>query len=130
MAPRFDAIGVVVEHMARTLAFYRLLDLDFPESTDDEGHVEVELPGGARLMFDTADVMRSFDEDWVAPRRPGPMTLAFRCADPDDVDRTFLRLVQAGHEPALDPFDAFWGQRYATVRDPDGNAVDLFAPIA
>ena len=28
----------------------------------------------------------------------------------------------------LEPFDAFWGQRYATVLDPDGNAVDLFAP--
>ncbi|MGB5655838.1 MAG: glyoxalase, partial [Acidimicrobiia bacterium] len=27
------------------------------------------------------------------------------------------------------PFDAFWGQRYATVLDPDGNGVDLFAPI-
>jgi uncharacterized glyoxalase superfamily protein PhnB len=23
--------------------------------------------------------------------------------------------------------DAFWGQRYATVLDPDGNPVDLFA---
>ncbi|MFL6036949.1 MAG: glyoxalase, partial [Gaiellaceae bacterium] len=28
-----------------------------------------------------------------------------------------------------EPFDAFWGQRYATVVDPDGNAVDLFAPL-
>ena len=28
-----------------------------------------------------------------------------------------------------EPFDAFWGQRYATVRDPDGNAVDLFAAL-
>ncbi|MCZ6462364.1 MAG: glyoxalase, partial [Actinobacteria bacterium] len=25
--------------------------------------------------------------------------------------------------------DAFWGQRYATVLDPDGNAIDLFAPL-
>lgn len=24
---------------------------------------------------------------------------------------------------------AFWGQRYAVVRDPDGNDVDLFAPL-
>lgn len=28
------------------------------------------------------------------------------------------------------PFDAPWGQRYATVLDPDGNGVDLFAPLA
>ena len=25
---------------------------------------------------------------------------------------------------------AFWGQRYATLRDPDGNGVDLFAALA
>jgi hypothetical protein len=30
-----------------------------------------------------------------------------------------------GHKP---PWDAFWGQRYAVIRDPDGNTVDLFAP--
>jgi len=29
-----------------------------------------------------------------------------------------------------EPWDAFWGQRYAIVRDPDGNGVDLFAPLA
>jgi catechol 2,3-dioxygenase-like lactoylglutathione lyase family enzyme len=28
-----------------------------------------------------------------------------------------------------EPYDAFWGQRYANVADPDGNAVDLFAPL-
>ena len=26
-----------------------------------------------------------------------------------------------------EPFDAFWGQRYAQVKDPDGNPVDIFA---
>jgi hypothetical protein len=30
----------------------------------------------------------------------------------------------------LNPYDAPWGQRYATVLDPDGNIVDLFAPLA
>ena len=28
------------------------------------------------------------------------------------------------------PWDAFWGQRYAMIRDPDGNEVDLFAPLS
>lgn len=27
------------------------------------------------------------------------------------------------------PWDAFWGQRYAVVVDPDGNLVDLFADL-
>jgi uncharacterized glyoxalase superfamily protein PhnB len=39
------------------------------------------------------------------------------------------RLSQAGHSVALAPFDAPWGQRYATVLDPDGTSVDLFASL-
>ena len=27
------------------------------------------------------------------------------------------------------PWNAFWGQRYAQVADPDGNLVDLFAAL-
>ena len=38
-------------------------------------------------------------------------------------------LVAAGYHGHLEPWDAFWGQRYATVLDPDGNSVDLFAPL-
>ena len=35
----------------------------------------------------------------------------------------------AGHVGHLDPWDAVWGQRYATLHDPDGNSVDLFAAL-
>jgi len=127
---KFDAIGVVVQDMAKTLSFYRLLGLEFPEDADAGGHVETVLPGGIRLMFDSEDVMRSFNEGWSPPARPGPMSFAFLCDRSDDVDVTFERLVGHGCEAVVAPFDAFWGQRYATVHDPDGNAVDLFAPLA
>ena len=36
---------------------------------------------------------------------------------------------KAGHRVVKEPYDAFWGQRYATVHDPDGNAVDLYAAL-
>ncbi len=38
--------------------------------------------------------------------------------------------ASADGEPPLEPFDAFWGMRYATVLDPDDNGVDLFATLA
>ena len=126
---RFDAIGIVVTDMARALAFYRLLGLEFPQGAEGEGHVETVLPGGIRLLFDSEDVVRSFDANWMPPARPGPTSFAFLCDRPDDVDASFDRLVQHGYEGVLAPFDAFFGQRYATIRDPDGNAVDLFAPL-
>jgi uncharacterized glyoxalase superfamily protein PhnB len=126
---KFDAIGVVVTDMPRAVAFYRLLGLEFPQDVEAGGHVETVLPGGIRLMFDSEDVMRSFNEEWTPPARPGPMSFAFLCDRPGDVDAAFDRLVDHGHEGVVAPFDAFWGQRYATVLDPDGNAVDLFAPL-
>jgi uncharacterized glyoxalase superfamily protein PhnB len=126
--PRFDAFGLVVEDMAATLAFYRRVGLDIPEGAEEEGHVEVEV-GGVRMMFDTVEVVRSFSE-WEPPSGGHRIGLAFLCDSPQHVDATYADLVGAGHRGHLEPFDAFWGQRYATVLDPDGNPVDLFAPLA
>ena len=39
------------------------------------------------------------------------------------------QLTAAGHHGELAPFDAFWGMRYATVHDPDGTGIDLFAQL-
>jgi uncharacterized glyoxalase superfamily protein PhnB len=57
------------------------------------------------------------------------VSLAFLCDSPADVDRLYAELVAAGATGHREPWDAFWGQRYATLRDPDGNGVDLFAPL-
>ncbi|MGV8909046.1 MAG: VOC family protein [Propionicimonas sp.] len=127
MAPTFSAFGVVVTDMARSLAFYRLLGLEFPPADDAEGHVECEGPGGVRIMFDTVSVIHSFDPDWAPPMGGPAMSLAFECADAAEVDRCVAELVQAGFGVHREAWDAFWGQRYATVLDPDGNHVDLFA---
>ncbi|MCA0295736.1 MAG: VOC family protein [Actinobacteria bacterium] len=127
MAPTFNAIGVTVADMASTLTFYRLLGLQFDPSDDAEGHVECNGPGGVRIMFDTVSVIHSFDPEWQPPVGGPAMSLAFECADAAEVDATVAEVSQAGFSVHRAPWDAFWGQRYATVLDPDGNRVDLFA---
>jgi catechol 2,3-dioxygenase-like lactoylglutathione lyase family enzyme len=127
MAIHIEVIGIVVADMARALAFYRQLGLDVPASADTEPHVEVLLPGGLRLAFDTVDTIQSFDPGWTAPSGGHRVGLAFACESPSEVDKTFAELVAAGYESHLEPWDAFWGQRYASVHDPDGNSVELFA---
>jgi uncharacterized glyoxalase superfamily protein PhnB len=130
MTPHFAVIGVVVADMATALAFYRRLGLDLPADGDDQPHVEAELPGGLRVAFDTEETIRSFDESWTSPPAgPSRVALAFACDTPDEVDATYRALVDAGAGSHLEPWDAFWGQRYASVHDPDGNPVDLFAPL-
>jgi len=58
------------------------------------------------------------------------VAIAFGLGAPADVDALFERLTAAGHAGTLKPFDAPWGMRYATVEDPDGTSVDLFATLA
>jgi uncharacterized glyoxalase superfamily protein PhnB len=129
MSPHFDAIGIVVSNMTASVAFYRLLGLMFPEGAEREGHVEADLPGGTRLMLDTEDVVRSFDATFEPPQGAGRIGFAFLCDSPDEVDRMHSTICAAGYRSERAPFDAFWGQRYATVLDPDGNGVDLFARL-
>jgi catechol 2,3-dioxygenase-like lactoylglutathione lyase family enzyme len=130
MAPRLDVVGLVVADMAASLAFYRRLGLDAPAGAEGEGHVEAQLPGGLRIAWDTVDVIRSFDPDWKPPSGSPRIGLAFLVDSPAEVDALHRELVAAGYESHMEPWDAFWGQRYATLRDPDGNGVDLFAALS
>jgi uncharacterized glyoxalase superfamily protein PhnB len=125
--PQLNAIGIVTSDMARSIAFYRLLGVDLPE-TPDEGHIDAQLPNGVRLMLDTEEVIRSFRPDWT--RATGnQVALAFECASPADVDEVYARAVAAGFHGEKEPWDAFWGQRYAQLQDPDGVGVDLYAAL-
>ena len=126
---KLDAIGIVVADMGRALAFYRLLGLDVPPGTEDAPHAELTLPGGLRLLLDTEATIASFHPDWK-PGTGGRVGLAFALPDAAGVDAAYAELIGAGYHGELMPFDAFWGQRYATVHDPDGTGVDLFAPLA
>jgi len=125
----FAVVGLIPADMAKTLAFYRRLGLDIPAAADSEPHVEVVLPGGLKLAFDTEATIRSFHPDWTPPTGAGRVGLAFAAPDPAAVDALHADLVAAGYRSELAPFDAFWGMRYAIVHDPDGTGVDLFATL-
>ena len=124
-----EVIGLVVQDMAASLAFYRGLGLEIPEGAESEGHVEAPLGGGLRLAWDTVEVIRSFDPEWTAPSGGSRVGLAFAFASPAEVDAKYRELTDAGHAGHKEPWDAFWGHRYAIVHDPDGNSVELFAPL-
>ena len=119
-----DAVGIVVKDMGRALAFYRLLGLEFPPGSEREPHVEANV-NGFRIMFDTVDLVREIYGHWREPVGHR-MSLAFKCETPGEVDAVYAAIVAAGHKGVKKPWNAFWGQRYAVVADPDGNHVDIF----
>ncbi|WBB68928.1 VOC family protein [Micromonospora sp. WMMD812] len=129
MTLRFDFISLLVTDMARTLDFYRRLGLEIPPGAESEQHVEATLTDGVRIAWDTVEMVRSFSPEWTPPTGSPRMSLAFRCAEPAEVDRRYAELTEAGFHGELKPWDAFWGQRYASLLDPEGNGVDLYAPL-
>ncbi|HTJ35054.1 MAG TPA: VOC family protein [Dactylosporangium sp.] len=130
MALRLNVVGIVVADMPGSLAFYRRLGLDVPDSEDKSPHVECVLPGGMKLTWDTVETIHSFDPSWTPASGSARMALAFECDSPADVDRVYAELVEAGYDGHKAPWDAFWGMRYAVMHDPDGNGVDLYAMLS
>jgi catechol 2,3-dioxygenase-like lactoylglutathione lyase family enzyme len=124
--PSLNAIGIVSKDLAASVAFYSLLGVTFAALEGD--HVEAVLPSGLRLMLDDLELIKKLDPEWTAPRGHR-MNLAFECASPAEVDAVHAKVTAAGHVSKTAPWDAFWGQRYAQVVDPDGNVVDLFATL-
>jgi uncharacterized glyoxalase superfamily protein PhnB len=79
-------------------------------------------------MLDSEEVIRSFMPDWT--RESGnQVSLALECGSPAEVDEIYSRVIEAGFEGEKEPWDAFWGQRYALLVDPDAVRINLYAPL-
>jgi uncharacterized glyoxalase superfamily protein PhnB len=126
MTITFDIIGVAVQDMGRALAFYRRLGLPVPAEADAEPHVDVTLPNGMRIAWDVPAI---FDDKWTPAVGGYKVSIGFVCDTPAEVDAVYADMTGAGFEGYMPPWDAFWGQRYAVLKDPDGNSVDLFCPL-
>ena len=120
---------IFARDLERSIGFYRLLGLSVPDP--DVPHVAVELPGGNSLSLDTEETIAGMHPGWAPPSSSASrLALALGVGSPEEVDALFEKVTAAGHAGPLPPYDAPWGMRYATVADPDGNWVDLFAVLA
>ena len=133
IGPILDQVNIVVTDMERSVAFYRLLGLDVPDTLPgwQHHHRSPMIPGGAvDLDLDSTSFASRWDEGWSSPDRPSGAgaVVGFRLSTRKAVDDTYRRLTAAGHRSQQPPCDAFWGARYAVVEDPDGNAVGLMSP--
>jgi catechol 2,3-dioxygenase-like lactoylglutathione lyase family enzyme len=127
MNPTANAIGIIVADMDRSIAFYKHLGLLF----DPQGpeHSEADLGHGMRLMLDGQASIQSFTSMWERSLGSPRTTLCFQFETAAEVDAKFAELMSAGYQGFRRPWDAPWGQRYASVIDPDGSGVDLYAVL-
>jgi catechol 2,3-dioxygenase-like lactoylglutathione lyase family enzyme len=128
MRTQLNAAGLVVADLAVSTAFYARLGLVFTDD-DGDGHAQCDLPGGLHLMLDTVELIKSITPDWTPASGSPRVAFAFEVDAPEQVDAVHAELLEAGGQPYRAPWDAFWGQRYASVLDPDGNGVDIYATL-
>ena len=123
MSIKWDYVGVVSSDLHRSVEFYRLVGIPLPEPESD--HVEVAMENGMRFALDSLVLIKSIShyEEPVGHR----MGIGVNAGSAEGVNETYQQIVAAGFEGMTEPFDAFWGQRYAQVKDPDGNPVDIYA---
>ena len=133
MTLTLNYLSFVVSNMPRSLEFYCTLGLPIPVGAhlnaagEPEDHVEISV-SGLRIAWETEALIHKVSPGWTAPP-PGQSRLGagFEASSPAEVDAACVRLQAAGFSVKAPPYDAFWGQRYATLTDPDGNSVDVFA---
>lgn len=134
MGTRFGQVNLVVADMAASVDFYRLLGLDVPDpfewpSGSGAQHVEIRCASDCHLALDNHSQARIWNTRFDPDRAQGNVVVGVLVDSRDDVDRLYDTVRAAGHPVAQEPYDAFWGSRYAIVLDPDGNQVGLKSPV-
>jgi catechol 2,3-dioxygenase-like lactoylglutathione lyase family enzyme len=126
--PILDQVSLVVSDMEATVAFYRRLGLTIPDTDAafQTHHRSAQAPGGVDLDFDSTEFARHWDKGWRVGARA---VVGFKVASGERVDAIYSDLTGAGYRGQQEPYDAFWGARYAIVEDPDGNAVGIMGPV-
>jgi catechol 2,3-dioxygenase-like lactoylglutathione lyase family enzyme len=129
MSATVSAIDVAVTDLTAAIEFYRRLGLEFVRDEHwPNDHAGCDLPNGLHLMLDSDDLRGKTTSGWTPPAT-GRIFLTFEQESPAAVDAKYAELVGTGVTGLQEPYDAPWGMRYATVADPSGNGVDLFAAL-
>ena len=119
-------VGIVVADMAAAQTFYQHLGFNLDkDSSDDYAELVNE---GVRISLNTTTMITSvygFPPAVTGER----IELAFSLETPAAVDEKVAAMKAYGYRIVKEPWDAFWGQRYALIADVDGNLLSLFAAL-
>lgn len=121
---KLDMVGIIVKNMEKAVQFYELLGFT-PIGDQTQAYVELTNQG-VRISLNTREMITSiygFEPD----NKGEKIELAFLCDTPDEVDDIAEKMSSVGYTIFKTPWDAFWGQRYAIIEDPDGNLLSIFA---
>ena len=123
--PRFTMVVLLVEDLARSLAFYRRLGMVFPPDADSRRDLQLDIGDGRHFVWTTTFVRNLPDQQ---PSSGGSrIMLEFFVEDHATVDALHMELVAAGYRSRREPFTTDFRAYMCLVDDPDGNTVLITA---
>jgi uncharacterized glyoxalase superfamily protein PhnB len=130
----FSGLNLVARDVTETVKFYRRLGFSIPDekiwrTESGPHHTEgAELGGTLEIEVDSHALASQYNAGYGADPESCSTVIGFRLATRQAVDDLYAELVGAGYRARQQPYDAFWGARYAIVADPDGRDVGLMSP--
>ena len=122
---RLSFSRIVTKDVAALSKFYRELTGIAPKVFGD-AYVEF-IADGSSLAISSQATMDTYGARATIPQSNRSMVLDFQV---DDVDREYQRIRDVVGEMVLEPTNQPWGNRSMMFRDPDGNLINFYAPIA
>jgi predicted lactoylglutathione lyase len=118
-------VNLIVTDLARAEEFWAVLG---QESTPRHEHASViSFPNGMQLVLHEPEFARRWDPAFDGPQA-GSTVIDVNLPDREAVDRAHAAVVAAGFPSSVEPWDTFFGARYAIVADADGHRVGLKSP--
>ena len=124
-------VNIVAAKYDETVEFYRRIGIQIPKvisEPPETRHAEAVDHGSCSFALDNPALASIYNAEWRKSSAASPVLITVRIPTRAAVDETYDALVAAGHEGLQVPYDAFWGARFAVVRDPERNAVGLESP--
>ena len=118
-------VNLIVTDLVRAKEFWALLGW---QSTPRHPKAAViSFPNGMNLVLHEPDFARLWDPAYAGPTA-GSTVVDLNLASREAVDVTHAAIVAAGYPSSVEPWDTFFGARYAIVCDSDGHRIGLKSP--
>lgn len=118
------SVRLVTKDLDKLVAFYMMMTGVAP-SLLKEDYAEIHIDG-TTLAICTESLVKEFNAGAAVAAANRSAILEFLV---DDVDAIHTRLTAEPIELVMPPTDRPWGYRGMMLRDPDGNLINIFAPL-
>lgn len=125
---KLNAVAITSSDIKRSIQFYEILGFQFPKFKDDEQHTEsIVQDNETKLMIDSEKLSTELLGEKPFPSNHSSFAIEFDSAE--EVNEIAKEVEKNGFVVNKYPWNAFWGQRYCVVEDPDGYKLDLYSKL-